>query len=666
MKLGIGIDTGGTYTDAVIFDFENRKIVGSAKALTTKNDLAVGILNAIDSLPLELLQKAEFVSLSTTLATNACVEDRGGKAKLIFFGGDRDIIDKYGRACGLPPSKEILLLESAADFSGNAVSEPDWDRFEKEISSGFNDLDGVGIVEVNATRNGAVSEKKAKEIFKKKYDIPVICGHELFSELNVLKRGASTLLNAGLFPVIRSFLDAVKTALKERGIQPHTLVIVRSDGSLMSEEFAAMHPVETLICGPAASAIGCAGLTDTKNGIVVDMGGTTTDIAFIEDNVPVTVTSGVSIGKWKTFVNGLYVKTFGLGGDSAVHYQGKTLFLEEYRVVPLCVAAAQYPMIKENLENLEKRVHTRFLYEHLLPGKPMDPAADYSDEEKALRAVLESGPMLIGDAAQAIQKDVYTLKVDRLIRDGIVQLCGFTPTDAMHIKGDFDRFDAEASRLGASFIAMNLNCTEEEVAERVYDAVKKKMYTQLVKAMLENKYADYMKNGVNGDVERFISESYEEMKQGKASLFSAAFRTNYTLCGAGAPIRVFLPDVAKLLGTEAVIPENYSVANALGAVIGGVQASCSVQIEPGDNEQGKSGFVLFGRREKRFFLHLEDAITAARAEAEAEAEEKAKARGAKGEIAVSSDVNTKETVARGLPVYIGTTVTAHAAGAMGF
>ena len=68
MKLGIGIDTGGTYTDAVIYDFESRKILGSAKSLTTKNDLTIGILGAIDGLPLELLRKAEVISLSTTLA----------------------------------------------------------------------------------------------------------------------------------------------------------------------------------------------------------------------------------------------------------------------------------------------------------------------------------------------------------------------------------------------------------------------------------------------------------------------------------------------------------------------------------------------------------------------------------------------------------------------
>ena len=85
MKIGIGIDTGGTQTDAVIYDFEDKTILGSAKSLTTKNDLAIGIINAIDGLHTDLVQKAEIISLSTTLATNACVEDKGGQAKLIFM-----------------------------------------------------------------------------------------------------------------------------------------------------------------------------------------------------------------------------------------------------------------------------------------------------------------------------------------------------------------------------------------------------------------------------------------------------------------------------------------------------------------------------------------------------------------------------------------------------
>lgn len=101
MKIAIGVDTGGTYTDAVLYDFDEKKILAGAKALTTKEDLCIGIANALDALPQELFARVRMVSLSTTLATNACVENKGGNAKLIFFGGDKVILDRYGAQYGL-------------------------------------------------------------------------------------------------------------------------------------------------------------------------------------------------------------------------------------------------------------------------------------------------------------------------------------------------------------------------------------------------------------------------------------------------------------------------------------------------------------------------------------------------------------------------------------
>lgn len=667
MKLGIGIDTGGTYTDAVIYDFEGKTILGSAKSLTTKNDLTIGILGAIDGLNSDLVQQAEIISLSTTLATNACVENKGGQAKLIFFGGDKKVIDELGPQFGLPSSEEIYIQESFTDFSGRALQEPDWELFNSQIESGFENLDGVGIIEMNAMRNGAVVEKKAKEIFQKKHHVPVVCGHELFSELNCLQRGASTLLNAALFPVLSDFLASVKKALSVRNIHPNALVIVRSDGSIMSEEFASLRPVETLLCGPAASAIGCTRLTDNPNSIVVDMGGTTTDIAIIKDGVPVKVTDGVSIGKWKTFVNGLYVKTFGLGGDSAVHYEGKNLYLEAYRVIPLCIAAKKYPSVTDNLKSLEKRKHTRFLYEHYMLIKDVSESPRYTDKEKAFCQALKDKPLLITEAAAAVGKEIYSLHVDRLLRDGVVQICGLTPTDVMHIKGDFCQYDAEASRLAAEFAAHNLEITVEELCDLVYDEVKKKLYVNIVKAMLENKYPDYMKNGISSDVERFIDVSYHEAKNAKQDkLFSVMFQTEYSLIGVGAPIRVFLEDVSGMLGTHAVIPKNHEVANALGAITGSVSASCSIEIKPDSIAGGTNGYIVFGNSGNRTFMEKEEAVNFAVSEAEESAKAEAQKRGARGAVTVTSKVRSSETEARGETVYLGTVVTAYAAGAVGY
>jgi len=666
MKIGIGIDTGGTYTDAVVYSFETQTILGTAKSLTTKNDLSMGILSAIDGLPSHLTKQAELISLSTTLATNTCVEDKGGRAKLIFFGDNKKAIDESGGKYGLPAAEDIYIQESRTKFNGEIEHEPDWELFRSQIKNGFEHMDGAGIIEVNAMRNGAVFEKKAKAIFQEIHNIPVVCSNELFSELNSLQRGASTLLNAGLFPVISEFLSAVKKALELRGITA-PLAIVRSDGSLMSEEFASLRPVETLLCGPAASTLGGMQLSGSQNCIIVDMGGTTTDIAIAKDGIPVSVTDGVSIGKWKTFVNGLYVKTLGLGGDSAIHYSGERLYLEDYRVTPLCVVAEKYPNVIDNLKNLEIRTHTRFLYEHYLLVKDIADSPRYTDFEKAFCNALKEKPLLIGEAAEAVSKEIYTLDVKRLVKDGIVQICGLTPTDIMHIKRDFNRYCREASLLGAEFAAFNLDITVDELCSLTYDEIKRKLHLNIVAAMLENKYPEYMKNGINAHIEGFINNSYDSAKTGiRDPLISAMFSTEYSLVGIGAPIHVFLDDVAKILGTKAIIPNHYEVANALGAVMGNVSASSSVEIRPNNSADDVTGYTVFGNEGAAIFDDMEDAIEYAVLQAEEMAESEAAKRGASGTLTVTSKVQRQDAQARDGAVYLGTTVTAHAIGSAGF
>ena len=680
MKIGIGIDTGGTYTDAVIYDFESSAVLGSAKSLTTKEDLTKGILGALDTLSSELLQSAELVSLSTTLATNACVEDRGGHAKLIFFGGDSRVINRYGREYGLPQAEDMYLQESFTSFSGTSAQEVDWELFSSKVEHGFRDCDGVAILEMNAMRNGAFVEKEAKRLFSEKYDVPVVCGHELSSRLNCLQRASSALLNASLFPLISEFLRSIKIAMRERSIHA-PVVIVRSDGSLMSEEFASLCPVEMLLCGPAASAVGAVhsvkgvnaggtvNPTKVKDAVIVDMGGTTTDIALVREGEPVTVADGISIGKWKTFVDGLYIKTFGLGGDSAIHYKDGSLYLEEYRVVPLCIAAHHNPSILQYLQSLvdNPEKHSKFLHEHYIALKDISDKSRYTENEKAFCAGLKAEPLSLRDAPKIIGRDMYNVNVARLIREGVVQLCGLTPTDIMHIRGDFCEYSTKASLLCAEIVAYNLDLSVDELCELVYREVKRKIYRNVVKVLLENKYPLYMKNDVSEDTEQLIDKGFDDAcNDEKDSLLLTAFQTDFVLIGIGAPIKVFLDDVAGMLGTKALIPSHYAVANALGAVAGNISARHSVEIRPNYNAIGIASYTVFGNDEQKTFDVLEDAKAFAVSEAVRGAEGMAISRGAKGAVAITHDLEERTIPVRKETVYLGATATAHAVGSVGF
>ncbi len=664
MKIGIGIDTGGTYTDAVLYDFEEQKIRAGAKALTTKEDLSAGIGSALDALPGELLAQAELVSLSTTLATNACVEGKGGRAKLVMIGMDEIIIREVGESYGLSDPGDILLLESDISANGEIQQDVDWDGFAQSMRGAFAGCDAVGVVALHAALNNAVQEKKAREMLLSSIDIPVVCGHELFSDINAVQRGASILLNARLVPVIAEFLQSVKAALLKRNVRAPA-VIVRSDGSLMSEAFTSLRPVETLLCGPAASVTGGISLTGREDAVIVDMGGTTTDIALVRGGDPVLADGGIRIGKWKTFVRGLFIDTFGLGGDSAVHYKNGKLKLERGRVVPLCIAASRFPSIIEKLRVLanQKRKHNRFLHEFFLPLKDISRSASYDEREKAFCKSLQDGPLSLEEAAHAADADVYTFSMLRLEREGIVARAGLTPTDIMHIRGDFSEYDAQASLLGAAFVALNTGLTTEELCEQVYRKVKLRLYTNIVRILLQNRYPSLEKHGISKDLHGLISQSYLNPEEG---LLRFDFKTPATLVGIGAPIHIFLPDVARALHAECIVPEHAEVANALGAIMGKVSAKCEIEVKPEITSDGKTVYTVFGKEENRVFEDREQAERSAAEEAEACAARDAKNRGASGDLHVHSSAIADIAETATGTIYLGTRVVATAAGRMSY
>ena len=649
MRIGIGIDTGGTFTDAVMYDFDAKEILSSVKALTTKDNLSVGIGNALDGLPYDFLKKAEMIALSTTLATNACVENKGGRAKLLFIGVDKKVVEWVGRDYGLPASEEIFFLAAKSNSKGEVVQEPDWITFLNGSTDWMKDACAVGVVEIDAMDNNAVLEIKARDLIIAKYGVPVICGHELFSDLNSIKRGSSILLNARLVPLIADFLHATKLALEKRTITA-PVVIVRSDGSLMSDKFAIHRPVETLLCGPAASVMGGLALAGEKDSLIIDMGGTTTDVAIIKGGVPKKAGDGIHVGKWRTYVKGLFVDTFGLGGDSAVRFDDNgRMTIEPNRLIPLSVAADRWPLVTERLSRLvsTKRKHPMPLHEFFCLVKDISGNSNYSTREIAFCKALQSGPLILAEAAEAIGTDVYNLEMRRLEEEGVVIRCGLTPTDIMHIRGDFGRFNTRAAELGAEFVASCIDVSPEALSDMVYDMMKKKLYINIVRVLLEDQYPDFRKHGFGSGLQSLISESWEMAKDGMQQNFLRfAFRTPAVLVGIGAPIHIFLPDVARALNTTCRIPENASVANALGAILGNISATHEVVIKPQYSIEGINGYIVFGQSHNSLVPGKEEAIEIGLQEARAAARDEAMRRGASGDITMTSRVNMSTAHAR--------------------
>ena len=469
MRYGIGIDTGGTFTDAVIFDLDNKYVLSSSKSQTTHDNLSVGILGALDGLDTVLARQAHIICLSTTLDTNACVEDKGALSKLLFIGVNPKAVAWVGADAGLDQTELICYAPDEG-----LTSPEQWEDFLKEHADWFSDAQALGIVALNADKDQGAAEKAARDAILSHYDFPVICGYELGNELNSIRRGASALLNGRLIRVLTDFLAAVRIALDARQIHA-PIAIMSSDGTLMSTGFTKEHPVETILCGPAASVSGGKAFSDTENAVIVDMGGTTTDIALIRGGMPVKAKKGVQIGKWRTAVKGVFVHTLGLGGDSAIriHRKTKELYLDHRRVVPLCSAAMHYPQMIDKLATLLKNTdrHTLMLHEFFLGLKNIEDDPRYTEKERNLSKCLKDGPLSFQETAKVMEMDIYNLHLERLERENVIIRCGLTPTDIMHLKGDFREFAEPAARLGAAFVANCRDMTVEELCDWVYNEV---------------------------------------------------------------------------------------------------------------------------------------------------------------------------------------------------
>ena len=616
--LGIGIDTGGTCTDAVIYDLDTKEILAAGKALTTKSHLETGIANALDQLPEHLVQKADFLALSTTLATNACVENKGARARLLMIGFDpkmmehlKDIYASYG----FDDLTQFIILDAKVEHLFPDAFDPNWEELREKAPEYFSDCDSVGIVQKHPRANGGRFELTARQILKDTLNIPVTIAYDISNETDILKTCAGTMLNARLIPLISEFMDAIHHVLTDRHLNI-PVSIVRSDGTLMSENMAKTYPVETLLCGPAASVVGGSELSHEASGIIVDMGGTTTDIALIHSHEPVLARDGIHIGQWKTMVQGLYVDTFGLGGDTAVRHENGHLFLDTVRVIPISVLASQYDHVLPALRELASRhrFHSRWIHEFYVLQKDISDKKGYTEEEQRLCAILKEKPLITLELSEKMGVDPHFLPVKRLEQDGILMKSGLTPTDMMILKGDFLQYDSVAAHEALCCLAPNIKEPPDQVPDLVYEMVVKRMYQNLGRIILQQQYPKQKSFLQENYLKPILDCFYEQAKQAidhpddPMQMASLSLSSPLPLIGVGAPIHVFLPRVAALLHTRVVIPEYAGVANALGAAASRTVTHCDLTVKAEYDGGSLSGYSVFENGEKYLFEEPEEAV----------------------------------------------------------
>ncbi|MCP4757573.1 MAG: hydantoinase/oxoprolinase family protein, partial [Proteobacteria bacterium] len=229
MSTLLGIDTGGTFTDAVIMDDEHN-ILGTAKSPTTKHDLTIGIRNVIEAVLPKAKTDIQLVSLSTTLATNAIVEGQGSPVCLLLLGYDPDFLDgeNFER---IRTKNTIVHIGGGHNLKGDEQAPLDVKALKEAIVSNASKVSAFAISGYFGVLN-PTHELEAKKMVRELTGLPVTCGHELTSNLNAPVRAVTTALNARLIFLMQKLILSVKSVMEHCRIEA-PLMIVKGDGSLI-------------------------------------------------------------------------------------------------------------------------------------------------------------------------------------------------------------------------------------------------------------------------------------------------------------------------------------------------------------------------------------------------------------------------------------------------
>ncbi|MDR3592394.1 MAG: hydantoinase/oxoprolinase family protein [Negativicutes bacterium] len=334
----LGIDVGGTFTDAVVVDAG--AVIAQAKAPTTHGDLLCGVLAAMD-MALEGIDagRLERVALSTTIVTNAVVEGKTDRVGLLLMPGPGMDIT------ALVPEKPYLL-SGYIDHRGRETAKPQ----EAEVAAACRELKDrrvFAVVGKFAVRNPMHEVTAAQWVNRFAEPDYVTTGAAISGALNFWRRANSAYYNSAVWRPFGRFAAAINQAMTERGIQAPVYVL-KADGGTMPLAAAALRPVEAVFTGPAASVLGILALTTPQGEAVsLDIGGTSTDIALWRDGIPLFAERGARIAGYPTAVRSFWLHSVGIGGDSYVRREQGKLAVGPMRQGPAMAVGGPVPTVTD-------------------------------------------------------------------------------------------------------------------------------------------------------------------------------------------------------------------------------------------------------------------------------------------------------------------------------
>ncbi len=611
-ELVLGIDTGGTYTDGVLLDYQTREVVATTKTLTTRHDLTECILTALDDLAENIPNgpdQIRLVTISTTLATNAIAEGKGRPVALFLLGYDRDLVRKFNLEGNFATST-FHYVEGGHTLNGEEQTPLDVATLLEHATALQDEVEAFAVSGYFSPFNNEHEERSFAAITEAT-GRPIVLGHQLARKLDSVQRATTATLNASLLSILQDFILAMRNSLDERDINA-PLMVVRGDGALMSSAIAEKRPVETVHSGPAASAIGARFLAERDKALVIDIGGTTTDIAIIDGGQVNVREEGTSVGDYQTAVRAAHIRSIGLGGDSIISLDVENqLKIGPARVTPLSYLADTNPYVAEKVRNLLRGGGKRspdqieFWYLQRAPNHTVN-----NDRARKVLAMLEKHPMALPDILEQMEL-FHPLQFggQSLIKEEIIGRAALTPTDLLHVSGQFAPWNRQAAETAATLFARLKGLSVDELIDNVMTSMAERIAAEVisfVSGQTLERVPDYVHPD---DLGLWL---FEESLYKQHPYLGATIAMKIPIIGIGAPAEIFLPPVAEILNTELIIPPHFQVANAVGAVAGSVMTYEEAWVFPQTRGKHVVGYYVQSSGERARFSKMDQALAFAK------------------------------------------------------
>ncbi|EFL51750.1 Hydantoinase/oxoprolinase [Solidesulfovibrio fructosivorans JJ]] len=342
-----GIDVGGTHTDAVLIGPEG--IVACAKLRTNHDDLLASVHEALSGIvAVSGPRTITRLNLSTTLSTNAIVEGTADPVGMLVSGGPG--IDPEAYRLG----GHYYVLPGAIDHRGRETAPLDMAAVDAAVAA----CRAVGLTVHAAVTKFSTRHPEQELALRDRLagasDF-VSLGHSFSGRLGFGRRIATAYCNSAVWRLYNRFCDAVEQSVAELGLSPDIINVLKADGGTMPLGVSRALPVQSILSGPAASVMGIIAVCDiAEDSVILDIGGTTTDIAVFAAGAPLVENEGIAIAGRPTLVRALRTRSIGVGGDSAITVDREAVRVGPRRLGPPMALGGPVPTLVDalNIQNV--------------------------------------------------------------------------------------------------------------------------------------------------------------------------------------------------------------------------------------------------------------------------------------------------------------------------